>query len=148
MSGKRALESAAWVNLQRTADCLLGRLHQVLKPHGVSPTQYNALRILRGAGSDGQSGGLPCGEVAARMIHQDPDVTRLFDRMEKPGWIVRERSRTDRRVLLARITNDGLRLLDSLDEAIESYHRHTMGHLTQVELRQFCHLLERLAESK
>ena len=148
MAGKRALESAAWVSLQRTADCLLGRLHQVLKPHGVSPTQYNALRILRGAGPGGQSCGLPCGEVAARMIHQDPDVTRLFDRMEKPGWIIRERSRTDRRVLLARITNEGLRLLDSLDEVIESYHRHTMGHLTQVELRQLSHLLERLAESK
>lgn len=146
MTGKRALESAAWVSLQRTADCLLGRLHQVLKPHGVSPTQYNALRILRGAGLDGC--GLPCGEVAARMSNQDPDVTRLFDRMEKPGWIVRERSRTDRRVLLARITNEGLRLLDSLDEVIESYHRHTMGHLTQVELRQLSHLLERLAESK
>ena len=82
------------------------------------------------------------------MIHQDPDVTRLFDRMEKPGWIVRERSRTDRRVLLARITNDGLRLLDSLDEVIENYHRQTMGHLTQVELRQLSGLLERLAESK
>ena len=148
MTGKRALESAAWVSLQRTADCLLGRLHQVLKPHGVSPTQYNALRILRGAGSDGPPCGLPCGEVAARMINQDPDVTRLFDRMEKPGWIVRERSRTDRRVLLARITNEGLRLLDSLDEVIESYHLQTMGHLTQVELRQLSHLLERLAESK
>ena len=148
MTGKRALESAAWVSLQRTADCLLGRLHQILKPHGVSPTQYNALRILRGAGSDGPPCGLPCGEVAARMINQDPDVTRLFDRMEKPGWIVRERSRTDRRVLLARITDEGLRLLDSLDDVIESYHRQTMGHLTQVELRQLSHLLERLAESK
>ena len=82
------------------------------------------------------------------MINQDPDVTRLFDRMEKPGWIVRERSRTDRRVLLARITDEGLRLLDSLDDVIESYHRQTMGHLTQVELRQLSHLLERLAESK
>ena len=148
MTGKRALESAAWVSLQRTADCLLGRLHQILKPHGVSPTQYNALRILRGAGSDGPPCGLPCGEVAARMINQDPDVTRLFDRMEKPGWIVRERSRTDRRVLLARITNEGLRLLDSLDQVIESYHLQTMGHLTQVELRQLSGLLKRLAESK
>lgn len=82
------------------------------------------------------------------MINQDPDVTRLFDRMEKPGWIVRERSRTDRRVLLARITNEGLRLLDSLDQVIESYHLQTMGHLTQVELRQLSGLLKRLAESK
>lgn len=148
MTGKRALESAAWVSLQRTADCLLGRLHQVLKPHGVSPTQYNALRILRGAGSDGPPCGLPCGEVAARMINQDPDVTRLFDRMEKPGWIVRERSRADRRVLLSRVTNEGLRLLDSLDPTIAAYHRATMGHLTQTELKELGRLLDRLLASK
>ena len=116
----------------------------VLKPYGVSPTQYNALRILRGAGPDG----LPCGEVAARMITQDPDVTRLFDRMEKPGWIVRERSRTDRRVLLARITSEGLRLLESLDGTIGEYHNTTMGHLSQTDLRELSRLLERLVESK
>lgn len=138
------LESDAWVRIQRTADCLMAQLSQTLKPYGVSPTQYNGLRILRGAGPDG----MPCGEVAARMINQDPDVTRLFDRMEKPGWIVRERSRTDRRVLLARITNEGLRLLDSLDETLQSYHRSTMGHLTQAELIQLNRLLERLSESK
>jgi DNA-binding MarR family transcriptional regulator len=144
MSSKRMLESDAWVRIQRTADRLMTQLSQTLKPHGVSATQYNALRILRGAGPDG----LPCGEVAARMITQDPDVTRLFDRMEKPGWIVRERSRTDRRVLLARITNEGLRLLDSLDETLQNYHRATMGHLTQPELIQLNRLLERLSESK
>lgn len=138
------LESDAWVRIQRTADRLMTQLSQVLKPHGVSPTQYNALRILRGAGPDG----LPCGEVAERMITADPDVTRLFDRMEKPGWIVRERSRTDRRVLLARITNEGLRLLDSLEETILGYHKATMGHLTQAELLQLNRLLERLSESK
>ena len=126
MTGKRLLESDSWVKLQRAADGLLSQLSQALKPSGVSPTQYNALRILRGAGPDG----LPCGEVAARMINQDPDVTRLFDRMEKPGWIVRERSRVDRRVLLSRITKEGLRLLDSLDQTIADYHRATMGHLT------------------
>ncbi len=144
MSGKRLLESDAWVRLQRAADRMMNLLHQTLKPYGVSPTQYNALRILRGAGPDG----LPCGEVAARMINQDPDVTRLFDRMEKPGWIVRERSRTDRRVQLARITNEGLRVLESLEETIQRYHRETMGHLTQTELQQLSRLLERLCESK
>ena len=144
MSGKRLLESDAWVRLQRAADRMMSRLQQTLKPFGVSPTQYNALRILRGAGPDG----LPCGEVAARMINQDPDVTRLFDRMEKPGWIVRERGRTDRRVQLARITNEGLRLLESLESTIEQYHRETMGHLTQTELQQLSRLLERLCESK
>lgn len=144
MSGKRLLESDAWVRLQRAADRMMNQLHQTLKPYGVSPTQYNALRILRGAGPDG----LPCGEVAVRMINQDPDVTRLFDRMEKPGWIVRERSRTDRRVQLARITNEGLRVLESLEETIQRYHRETMGHLTQMELQQLSRLLERLCESK
>ena len=144
MSTKRQLEADVWVKLQRTAECLMNRLNQTLKPHGVSPTQYNALRILRGAGPDG----LPCGEVAARLINQDPDVTRLFDRMEKPGWIVRDRSRTDRRVLLARITNEGLRLLASLDEDIQNYHRATMGHLTQTDLLELGRSLERLAESK
>ncbi len=132
------------MKLQRAADQLMGQLSQALKPHGVSATQYNALRILRGAGPDG----LPCGEVAARMINQDPDVTRLFDRMEKPGWIVRERSRIDRRVQLARITNEGLRLLDSMDPAIAHYHDETMGHLTQVELRELNRLLERLLATK
>ena len=138
MSTKRLLEADAWVGLQRAADRLMSQLALTLKPLGVSPTQYNALRILRGAGPDG----LPCGEVAARMINVDPDVTRLFDRMERPGWIVRERSRTDRRVQLARITNEGLRLLKTLEGPIEEYHRATMGHLTQVELRELMRLLE------
>lgn len=128
------------MKLQRAADRLMSHLALTLKPHGVSATQYNALRILRGAGPDG----LPCGEVAARMINQDPDMTRLFDRMEKPGWIVRERSRTDRRVQLARITNEGLRLLASMDPSIARYHEETMGHLTQVELRELSRLLEKL----
>ncbi len=144
MTGKRQLESDAWVKLQRAADSLLGVLGQTLKPYGVSPTQYHALRILRGAGPDG----LPCGEVAARMINQDPDVTRLFDRMEKRGWIVRERSRVDRRVLLSRVTNAGLALLDSLDAAIAAYHRSTMGHLTAAELKDLGRLLERLLATK
>jgi len=144
MTGKSQLASDAWVKLQRAAESLLGAFGQTLKPYAVSPTQYNALRILRGAGPDG----LPCSEVAARMINQDPDVTRLFDRMEKPGWIVRERSRVDRRVLLARITNAGLARLDSLDEAIAAYHQSTMGHLTATELKELGRLLERLLESK
>lgn len=144
VTGKRLLESDAWVKLQRASDSLLSQLSQTLKPYGVSPTQYNALRILRGAGPDG----LPCGEVATRMINQDPDVTRLFDRMEKPGWIVRERSRVDRRVLLSRVTNEGLRLLDSLDPTIAAYHRATMGHLSQTELKELGRLLDGLLASK
>lgn len=144
MSSKRLLEADTWVKLQRAADGLMGHLGQTLKPYGVSPTQYNVLRILRGAGPEG----LACGEVAARLIHQDPDVTRLFDRMEKPGWIERERSLVDRRVWRARISREGLRLLESLDETIAVYHRGTMGHLTQSELRELGGLLERLRESK
>ena len=78
-----------------------------LKPHGLSPTQYNALRILRGAGVDG----LPCTEVGARMISRDPDITRLVDRLEKRGLVTRGRGTEDRRVVRARITTAGLELL-------------------------------------
>ena len=77
-----SLEEEAQVALQRTADRLHWRLSEMLKPHGLSPTQYNALRILRGAGDEGRA----CSEIAERMINRDPDITRLVDRLERRGW--------------------------------------------------------------
>ena len=75
--------------LQRTADQLQWRLSDMLKPHGLSPTQYNALRILRGAGDEGRA----CSEIAERMINRDPDITRLVDRLERRGLVARSRER-------------------------------------------------------
>ena len=117
--------AAAYVALQRVAD-LLGRdMAGLLKDEGLPATQYNVLRILRGAGP----AGCACGEVAARMITKDPDVTRLLDRMEKQGWIARARGSLDRRVVTVRITKAGLSLVNRLDRPVEARHRATLGQL-------------------
>src|ERR1700682_5880573 len=99
-------EEAAFLELLRTTDMLSRGLISVLKTEELSATQYNVLRILRGAPQ-----GLPCGEIASRMITRDPDVTRLLDRMEKRGLISRSRESRDRRLVLARITPEGLKLV-------------------------------------
>jgi DNA-binding MarR family transcriptional regulator len=122
--------AAAYVALQKSAD-LLGRdMAVVLKEYELSPTQYNVLRILRGAGA----AGLPCGEIAARMITRDPDITRLLDRMEKQGWLTRERGREDRRVVTAVLTKSGRALVDRLDQPVEQRHRETLGQLGKARL--------------
>src|SRR5579863_2705805 len=91
-----SLEVEAALNLQRTAAIIEQATESTLKPHGISATQYNALRILQGAGSKG----LSCQEVGARMIRPDADLTRLFDRLEARGLIRRARSTQDRRVVV------------------------------------------------
>src|ERR1700688_3356045 len=106
-----SLEEAAFLDLLRTTDMLSRGLGTILKPEDLSSTQYNVLRILRGAPE-----GLPCGEIAKRMITRDPDITRLLDRLEKRGLISRSREIKDRRTVTARITPAGLKLLGSLDE--------------------------------
>src|SRR5258706_9086251 len=106
-----SLEGEAALNVQRTAAVLEQAFEAALKPHGISATQYNALRILRGAGTKG----LSCQEVGARMIRLDPDLTRLFDRLEARGFLSRARGEEDRRVVQVRIAPSGTKLLASLD---------------------------------
>jgi DNA-binding MarR family transcriptional regulator len=132
-----SLEEEAFVSLQRTADLLARKGEKVLGSADVSPTQYNVLRILRGSPE-----GLPCREVASRMITRDPDVTRLLDRLEKRGLISRRRETKDRRVVLARITPEGLRLLGGLDEPVLEMHRQQLGHLGRERLRRLIGVLE------
>src|ERR1700719_5392351 len=100
-------EETAFLELIRTTDMLSRGLVRLLKSEALSPTQYNVLRILRGAPD-----GLFCGEIASRMITRDPDVTRLLDRMEKRGLISRSRDGRDRRLVLARIAPEGLKLVN------------------------------------
>jgi DNA-binding MarR family transcriptional regulator len=138
-----ALEEEALVALQRTADRLQGRLGDMLKPHGLSPTQYNALRILRGAGAEGRS----CSEIAERMINRDPDITRLVDRLERRGLVKRSRDGKDRRVITTCITPAGLELLRSLDHPIEEFNRKLLGHMGEAQLRTFIQLLETAREA-
>src|SRR5271168_4659177 len=117
-------EEAAALDLLRTSDLLSRGPLQVLKTADLSGTQYNVLRILRGAPE-----GLPCGEIASRMITRDPDVTRLLDRLEKRALISRCRETKDRRTVMARISPDGLKLLARLDEPVQAVHRQQLGHL-------------------
>jgi DNA-binding MarR family transcriptional regulator len=130
-------EEATFLELLRTADMLSRRLVQVLKPEDLSSTQYNVLRILRGSPA-----GLPCGEIGNRMITRDPDITRLLDRLEKRGLISRWRDDKDRRVVMARITPAGLKLLARLDEPIQEAHRNLLGHLGRERLQALTELLQ------
>ena len=133
------LEQEAMLNLARTLDVLAGELAvAVFKPSGLSPAQYNVLRILRGAGEH-----LACNEIASRMIARDPDMTRLLDRLEKRKLVSRCRQQTDRRVVAVRITDAGLHLLAELDPKILGAHRQQLGHMTQEELKQLIALLEK-----
>ncbi len=137
-----SLETEAAVNLMRTADTVLRGLASVLKPRAISPEQYNVLRILRGAGR----AGLPCGEIAARMVTRDPDMTRLLDRLEGRGLIARARDTRDRRVVKTRIAPAGLRLLAGLDAPLEAENRRLVGHLGRSRLRRLVALLEAVRE--
>jgi DNA-binding MarR family transcriptional regulator len=108
----------------------------VLKTEAISSTQYNVLRILRGSPE-----GLPCGEIANRMITRDPDITRLLDRLEKRGLISRCRQTKDRRMVMVRITPEGLKVLARLDEPVQEGHRRQLGHLGTDRLLALTELL-------
>jgi DNA-binding MarR family transcriptional regulator len=136
------LEDEAMVSLHRTADQLQGRFSDMLKPYGLSPTQFNALRILRGAGEAGRA----CSEIAERMVNRDPDITRLLDRLERRGLAARSREGRDRRVIITRITPAGLELLRGLDRPIEEFNRKQLGHLSDPQLRALVKLLEVVRE--
>ncbi len=131
-------EQEAYLSLLRTADALQSSMETKLKEFGLTGTQYNALRILRGAGADG----LPCTEISARMITHDPDITRLLNRLEKRGLARRLRDKKDRRVIYGKITSQGLTLLREMDEPIEQYGREILGHLSPADLRKLIELLE------
>jgi DNA-binding MarR family transcriptional regulator len=131
-----AAEEAVFVELWRTLDRLGRGVAELLKPEQLTPTQYNVLRILRGAPA-----GLACGEVAGRMINRDPDITRLLDRMEKAGLIHRERLASDRRTVITRITPAGTDLLARLDAPVRALHQRQLGHLGEERLQRLRELL-------
>jgi DNA-binding MarR family transcriptional regulator len=129
----------AFVSLARTEAALHDDLDRVLGPRGLSLTQYNVLRILRGAGSNG----LCRNEIAQRLITRMPDVTRLLDRMEAAGLVSRIRSTEDRRLVNTTLTQRGRALVDDLDPDVDRMHREQLGHLADAELRTLIDLLER-----
>lgn len=133
-----SLEEETAVALARTSDQLARRFDALLKQYGVTGTQYNVLRILRGAGK----AGLPCSELGERMISRDPDITRLLDRMERAGLCNRVRDQKDRRVILVKICDKGLKTVNQLDEPITELNRAMLGHMGKGRLRSLLDLLD------
>jgi DNA-binding MarR family transcriptional regulator len=129
----------AVVSIARTAALLEHRLCEVLRPHGITPTQFNVLRILRGVGA----AGLCRNEVRDRMVAPVPDTTRLLDRMVELGWVSRDRDTPDRRFVTTRITAAGLDLLRLVDPVVAARNREGLGHLGDKKLKA---LIELLAE--
>ena len=129
-------EEDAYLDLLRTTELLSRGIAQVLKGEDLSSTQYNVLRILRGAPH-----GLACGEIGNRMITRDPDITRLLDRLEKRGLISRCRETKDRRMVMASITPQGLEILARLDKPVRDMHRKQLGHLGAERLCALADLL-------
>jgi DNA-binding MarR family transcriptional regulator len=131
-------EQEVLLTLQRTADAFDRRLVEVLKPFGISGTQYNVLRILRGAGKEG----LPCGAIGERMVTRDPDITRLLDRLDKMGFVARARGQRDRRVVTTTITEAGMKLLKQLDKPVQETGTELVKNLSKAQMQQLVELLD------
>jgi DNA-binding MarR family transcriptional regulator len=139
----RHIEEEVFLNIQRTADALMQQVLDVLRPFALSVTQYNILRILRGAGT----AGVTCKDIAARMITRDPDITRLLDRLERRSLLTRNRAKEDRRFVTIRITEEGLSLLQELDSPIADKQIAIMRHIPRGELGELIELLEHVRDA-
>jgi DNA-binding MarR family transcriptional regulator len=128
----------AALNILRTAALLEHRITDTLKPYGITMTQYNVLRILRGAGAKGLCGR----EVGERLVSSVPDVSRLLDRMEEMGLIQRERDDSDRRHVTARITPMGLDVVARATAPLESVERAMFGRIDAGSLQALIGTLE------
>ena len=133
----RSLKEEANLSILRTAAVLEHAFDTALKPHGITSTQYNVLRILRGA----EPQGLCRSEIGERLVRQAPDVTRLLDRLEDAKMIGRQRGGEDRRYVVTRITRAGLALLTEVERRIDEIHNEQIGHLDEPQLRKLISLL-------
>jgi DNA-binding MarR family transcriptional regulator len=134
-------EQEAILNLLRTNDQFQNRFGRLFRDFGITSSQYNVLRILRGEGKP-----LPCLEVADRMIQVVPAITGLIDRLEAQGLVSRDRCTEDRRVVYIAITPTGLELLAKMDQPVSELHKSLVGHLTRSELKELSRLLEKSRE--
>lgn len=142
---KRPFESAeqeAALNILRTSDQLQNRFLRLFRQYGVTPSQYNILRILRGEGKP-----MPCLEIGERMIQVVPAMTGLIDRLEKQNLVRRDRCSEDRRVIYIALTGDGEKLLAELDQPVIDLHQALLGHLSAAELQELSRLLEKSRQS-
>lgn len=134
----QSLQEEVFLNILRTAESVSYRVHSVLRDQGLSPSQYNVLRILRGAGADG----LACRQIADRMVSRDSDMTRLIDGLEKREFVVRNRSERDRRVIQVSLTTLGQTLVNELDSPLKERLEKTFDNVGADALRELVHTLE------
>ena len=137
------LEEEAVLNLMRTHEFLQQRQTDFFKQFQLTPTQYNILRILRGAGQ----AGVTCSQAAERMVAADPDITRLLDRLEARQLIERQRGSQDRRVVISRITAQGIDLLKDIDRPLAEFVKRQLGHIGKERLAQLIEILESIRET-
>ena len=131
-------EEEALLNLLRTADCLNRAIQRKTRPFGITVTQYNVLRILRGA----EPQGLTCSAIGDRMITAEPDITRLLARLKVLKLIRQQRDKRDRRVIWTQISPAGLALLAEMDPMVLEFPGEMLGHLGNRRLAQLIELLE------
>lgn len=132
------LEQEAYLNILRTNDQFQNRFGKLFREFGVTSSQYNVLRILRGEGQP-----MPCLEIADRMVQVVPAITGLLDRLELQGLIRRERCTVDRRVVYIDLTEKAVDLLSRMDRPVIELHKALMGHLSVTELKDLTRLLEK-----
>lgn len=133
-----SLEQEALLNILRTSDRFQNEIGRLFREYGLTPSQYNVLRILRGEGTP-----MPCLEVAERMIQAVPAITGLIDRLEKQALVSRERCTKDRRVVHVQITTKARALLRRIDQPLDELHQRLIGHLTRAELKELSRLLDK-----
>lgn len=134
----RNLAQESTLGIVRTATLIRRAVGRAVKGSGLTPAQYNVLRILRGAGAEGHL----IGEIGERLVVQDPDIPRLIDRIEKQGWVLRTRQVDDRRCVRVTITRAGRKLTDALDKPVQALHVAQWAHLSRSELRTVLEALE------
>lgn len=136
------LEEEVLLNLRRSADYVNHYFQQLIKPLGLTSTQYNVLRILRGAGEEG----LRCSEIGERLVSSDPDITRLLSRLQKQKYIRRKRNPKDRRVIYAMITAEGLKVLQDLDPVVIDAGKALLQHMNKEKQTTLLALLEEIRQ--
>ncbi len=128
----------ALLNLLRTSDCLHRAMQRKTRAWGVTSTQYNVLRILRGSHPQG----LTCSSIGDRMITAEPDITRLLARLKALKLIRQQRDKRDKRVIWTQISPSGLALLAEMDPLVQQFPKELLGHLENEQLTSLIGLLE------
>jgi len=139
----RSSAQEATIALLRTASIVSRALARVVEPGGLSLAQYNALRIIRGAGT----GGIPTLSIRERMIEEGTTITRLLDKLEDASLIRRERTFPDRRQVLCFVTDAGRKLLETLDPKVNSADEEAVASLSESQIDRFIELLDAVRQS-